>query len=196
MENVRFFSSLSNDHKDTIAGALITQEYVKGQVIVNEGDPGSSFYIIKEGTAAVYKGNKLMTKLEKTDSFGEQALFYNTVRQMTVKAEEDMTCLILGRETLSKVLGDQIFVVTFRNFMKWAIEKSTHLSKLNKEQVEKILDLMKINSYKSGNVVIKKNTENVNNQKLIIVIEGALKKYKNINPIAVRSQIYGEEFLL
>jgi cGMP-dependent protein kinase len=47
MENVRFFSSLSNDHKDTIAGALITQEYVKGQVIVNEGDPGSSFYIIK-----------------------------------------------------------------------------------------------------------------------------------------------------
>ena len=55
---------------------------------------------------------------------------------------------------------------------------------------------MKINSYKSGNVVIKKNTDNVNNQKIIIVIEGALKKYKNINPIAVRSQIYGEEFLL
>lgn len=50
---------------------------------------------------------------------------------------------------------------------------------------------MKINSYKSGNVVIKKNTDNVNNQKIIIVIEGALKKYKNINPIAVRSQIYG-----
>lgn len=43
-----------------------------------------------------------------------------------------MTCLILGRETLSKVLGDQIFVVTFRNFMKWAIEKSNHLSKLSK----------------------------------------------------------------
>lgn len=42
--------------------------------------------------------------------------------------------------------------------MKWAIEKSSHLSKLSKEQIEKILDLMKINSYKSGNVVIKKNT--------------------------------------
>jgi cGMP-dependent protein kinase len=115
---------------------------------------------------------------------------------MTVKAEEDMTCLILGRETLSKVLGDQIFVVTFRNFMRWSIEKSTHLSKLSKDQIEKVLDLMKINSYKSGSVVVKKNTENINNQKIIIVIEGALKKYKNINPIAVRSQIYGEEFLL
>lgn len=55
---------------------------------------------------------------------------------------------------------------------------------------------MKINAYKSGSVVVKKNSENINNQKIIIVIEGALKKYKNINPIAVRSQIYGEEFLL
>lgn len=80
--------------------------------------------------------------------------------------------------------------------MKWAIEKSNHLSKLPKEQIEKILDLMKITSFKSGNVVVKKNSENMNNQKIIIVIEGALKKYKNINPIAVRSQIYGEEFLL
>ena len=89
-------------------------------------------------------------------------------------------------------MGDQIFVVTFRNFMRWSIEKSTHLSKLSKEQIEKILDLMKINAYKSGSVVVKKNTENISNQKIIIVIEGALKKHKNINPIAVRSQIYGE----
>ena len=71
---------------------------------------------------------------------------------------------------MAKVLGDQIFVVTFRNFMRWAIEKSTYLSKLNKEQIEKILDLMKISSYKSGSVVIKKNSENVNNHKMIIVI--------------------------
>lgn len=47
MESVRFFSSLSNNHKDVIAGALIKQTYVKGQVIVSEGDPGSSFYVIK-----------------------------------------------------------------------------------------------------------------------------------------------------
>lgn len=33
-------------------------------------------------------------------------------------------------------------------------------------------------------------------QKVIIVIEGAIKKSKNINTLAVRSQIYGEDFLL
>lgn len=158
MENVRFFTCLSNEHKDSIAAALITQRFSKDQIIVTEGDPGSSFYIIKEGTASLWKGNKELKRLEKADSFGEQALFYNTIRQMTVKAEDDVVCLVLGRETLSKILGDQIFTVTFRNFLKWAFEKHFNFSKLTKAQVEKILDVMKINSYKSGSVVIKKNT--------------------------------------
>lgn len=86
MENVRFFTCLSNEHKDSIAAALITQRFSKDQTIVTEGDPGSSFYIIKEGTASLLKGSKEIKKLEKADSFGEQALFYNTIRQMTVKA--------------------------------------------------------------------------------------------------------------
>lgn len=75
---------------------------------------------------------------------------------MSVKAESDLTCLILSRETLSKVLGDQIFIVTFRNFIRWAFEKSTYLSRLQKEEHDKIIDLMKINTYKAGNIVIKK----------------------------------------
>ena len=49
MENVRFFRCLTHSHKDAVAGSLITQYFVKGQVIVNEGDPGSSFYVIKSG---------------------------------------------------------------------------------------------------------------------------------------------------
>lgn len=60
------------------------------------------------------------------------------------------------------------------------------------------MDLMRINTYKAGNVVIRKSQDGrlPQNQKVIIIIEGALKKAKNIYPIAVRSQIYGEDFLL
>jgi len=52
------------------------------------------------------KGNKEVRKLYKGDSFGEQALYYNTVRQMTVRAEDEVKCLALGRDTLTKILGD------------------------------------------------------------------------------------------
>jgi cGMP-dependent protein kinase len=58
MENIRFFRYLSNDHKDAIAGSVIIQNFTKGQTIINEGDPGSSFYIIKSGEALVLKGGK------------------------------------------------------------------------------------------------------------------------------------------
>jgi cGMP-dependent protein kinase len=40
-------------------------------MIVQEGDPASSFYIIKEGTVTVMKAEKDIRKLSKGDSFGE-----------------------------------------------------------------------------------------------------------------------------
>jgi cGMP-dependent protein kinase 1 len=70
MEGIRFFANLSNEQKDVIASALITQKFYKNQTIIQEGDPGSSLYYIKEGVASVFKGNKFIRKLSKGDSFG------------------------------------------------------------------------------------------------------------------------------
>ena len=70
MEGIRFFTNLTNDQKDIIASALTTQKFYKNQTIIQEGDPGSSLYYIKEGIASVYKGSKFIRKLGKGDSFG------------------------------------------------------------------------------------------------------------------------------
>lgn len=51
---------------------------------------------------------------------------------MTVRAEDEVKCLALGRDTLTKILGDQVHAVTFRNLQKWAFEKNNLLTKLNK----------------------------------------------------------------
>ena len=67
---------------------------------------------------------------------------------MTVRAEEEVVCLVLGRDTLTKVLGEQVHIVTFRNLMKHAFEKNTYFKQLLKPQMDKALDIMKINSYK------------------------------------------------
>jgi len=40
-----------------VASSFVTLRYYKGQNIIEEGDPGSSFYIIKEGMAALLQGN-------------------------------------------------------------------------------------------------------------------------------------------
>ena len=59
---------------------------MKNENIVNEGDPASSYYIIKEGVVKILKGTQEIRKMQKGDSFGEQALYANSVRQCTVKA--------------------------------------------------------------------------------------------------------------
>ena len=66
---------------------MIVKVFRKNQTIIKEGDPGSSYYYIKEGTASVYKGSKFIRKLYKGDSFGEQSLYYNTMRLLTIQAD-------------------------------------------------------------------------------------------------------------
>ena len=77
---------MTSDQKDAIASVLITLKFQRGQNIVLEGDPASSYYIIKDGQVQVLKGGKEIRKMNKGESFGEQALYENTVRGATVKA--------------------------------------------------------------------------------------------------------------
>jgi len=103
-------------------------------------------------------------------------------------------CLALGRDTLTKILGDQVHAVTFRNLQKWAFEKQDLLKQLNKTQIEKVLDVMKISSYKSGDIIFKKGT--VANQKIVVIIEGSLKKAKSGIVVASKAQAFGQEYML
>jgi cGMP-dependent protein kinase len=42
------------------------------------------------------------------------------MRQLTIKADDEVTCLVLGRDTLNRILGDKVYDITFKNFIKWA----------------------------------------------------------------------------
>jgi len=90
IEGIQFFQNLTSEQKDKVSGVLIPQKFAKGQAIVNEKDPGSSFYIIKEGVCSVQKEGKEVKRLVKGESFGEMALLSNNgLRQMSIVAAED-----------------------------------------------------------------------------------------------------------
>lgn len=105
-----------------------------------------------------------------------------------------MKCLALGRDTLTRILGDQVQVITFRNLQKWAFEKNNLFTKLTKIQIEKIIDAMKITNYKAGDIIYHKGS--LCNQKIIVVIEGSIKKAKFGNVVARKGEAYGDEYLL
>lgn len=113
-----------------------------------------------------------LRKLSKGDSFGEQALYYKTVRSCSVKADTEVRCLALGRDVLTQILGDQIQVIAFKNMMRWAFEKNRKLMKLTQGQIEKIIENMQIVQVKKNDIVFSKG-EKCN--KFIIMLEGDLK---------------------
>lgn len=136
--------------KDKIASICVEKVYFKNQTIIKQGDPGSCFFFIKHGEASAYKGSKFLKKLVKGDYFGEQSLFYNTMRQLTIKADEDTTVLIVGRDTLNKNVGNKIYDVTFKNFIKIAFENNRTLDKLRKRDADALIEHMKVSSYKQN----------------------------------------------
>lgn len=62
---------------------------------------------------------------------------------MTVKAIEGETkVLALGRDLITKILGDQVEHIIYKNQCKWIIQKSRFAMPLN--QLDKFLDSLTI----------------------------------------------------
>ncbi len=65
-------------------------EYKRGDVIINQGDPGEHYYIIQEGRCEVSRAPSSgakpikLAELHAGDSFGEEALLTNATRNATI----------------------------------------------------------------------------------------------------------------
>ena len=86
--------------------------FPKGKIIIKEGEPGDTMYIIADGTVEISKNlvikmgreefqdrDKILTKLSAEDHavFGEVALFEQGKRTATVVARTDCTLLEITR---------------------------------------------------------------------------------------------------
>jgi len=78
----------------------------KGDMLIREGDPGDSFYIIVNGMVDVLKEGIFMTSLEKGGHFGEMALVNNSPRSATVRAAKDSHLLVIERTDFYQLLHE------------------------------------------------------------------------------------------
>jgi CRP-like cAMP-binding protein len=71
------------------------QRYAPGDVVVAEGDPATRLFVIVEGTASVEQGGQTVGTLGAGEFFGELALIEEHGRTATIRAETDLTCLVI-----------------------------------------------------------------------------------------------------
>ncbi len=83
-------------------------EVKAGDVIVREGDVADFYYVIKDGAASVTKsveaGNAVVAYLVRGDTFGEDALLANTVRNATVTMMKDGRLMRLAKRAFDEVM--------------------------------------------------------------------------------------------
>ena len=101
---------LKKSEIDAMALATQSKSFCIGDVIVRQGEPGDTFYMIEEGTVDVFieeVGTTPVTTLKEGSFFGEKALLLkNDVRTATCIATSVVKCLVLMREDFALLLGD------------------------------------------------------------------------------------------
>ena len=93
-----FFRDLEGRELDRIAARLQTRRYASGEVVIQAGESGGGYYVIREGQADVSLPNgRYVRTLGPGDGFGELSLIFGVPRTATVTAKGPLVVGVMGR---------------------------------------------------------------------------------------------------
>jgi cAMP-dependent protein kinase regulator len=109
LRKVPFLSELEDNTLTKITDVLTTVSFPKGERIINKGDVGEVFYILRDGTVKIHDilfgASQYVDQFMKAgDWFGERALLTGEPRVANCTAETACTTLCLSRDTFEKTL--------------------------------------------------------------------------------------------
>jgi hypothetical protein len=103
------FEKLSDEERASLVTEMEVETHDEGSVIISEGDPGSSMYLIVSGEVKVYTrgtaGTVYLAKLGEGDFFGEVSVLTGKPRTATITASQRTELLRLDKAKLDGVLS-------------------------------------------------------------------------------------------
>jgi CRP/FNR family transcriptional regulator len=110
LAGVPAFSDLSEPELERIAQVAVPRSFPMGSVLIREGDPGDTCYVLRSGRARVtreHAGHGItLTNIGPGEIFGELAMFDGEVRSATVEALEDVEVVAILADDLRRVLRE------------------------------------------------------------------------------------------
>ncbi len=107
---IAIFKNLSPDMINWIIKNADLQEFVPGDVIVEQGERGDRFYLLLKGRAKVEVKKdgciKRVAQLFSYHCFGERALLENEVRMATIRADDFCKVAVISREFFEKMIKE------------------------------------------------------------------------------------------
>jgi hypothetical protein len=105
------FSGFSRDELIAVMRGLNLLTYEPGEIIMTEGEPGSSLYVLTTGVVRAYVintfgSNVQVRTMEEGEFFGEISLVAGSPRTATITAATPCELLELDRKTLDEISKD------------------------------------------------------------------------------------------
>jgi cAMP-dependent protein kinase regulator len=111
LEGVQLLSTLTQAERETVIDNMEEESYAEGDVVIEQGEMGSKFFIVTEGDLVVTQtpeGSdepREVGRLKEGSYFGEIALLTHQQRLATVKAVSQVQCVTIERKVFSRVMG-------------------------------------------------------------------------------------------
>ena len=105
LKSVPIFASVPEGQLVDLATIAETVEFDAGEIIMNQGDLGTSMYIVVDGRVRIFEGDKDLAEHGTRAVFGELAALDPEPRAASVQALEDCTPLRLDGESLYDLMS-------------------------------------------------------------------------------------------
>ena len=121
LDGLAAFEGLTAAEFAHIAERMHKYRFARGDVIIRQGDPGETFYLVRSGSVDVTRragsagAMDHITTLGPGTCFGERALIEDELRNASVIAAEEVEVYALGKTDFWTLLGQ---IPNFRRLIK------------------------------------------------------------------------------
>lgn len=102
------FKSLDDAARKELLERAFVMQYDAGDMLLREGDPGDTMFLVMEGTVRVHthspQGEIQLAELSRGACIGEVSVLTGSPRTATVDAVTDVTCAVLARHRVERIL--------------------------------------------------------------------------------------------
>lgn len=148
------FENLTDKELSPLVKAFETTTVAAGKLIIEQGDDGDYFYIVKRGHCAFVVDGKKVGQAGRGASFGELALLYTCPRAATVKAVEDVQLYRVDQTTFRFILQNQ--TVQGEKNKGALLQGVDFLKELDPVELSKLAAVMTPKPFSEGDYLIRK----------------------------------------
>lgn len=172
LARVKLLAELPKWDLARLAQALQSESFKDGEKVIEQGQVGEKFYLIREGHAEALANDQVVKKYENEgEYFGELALLDDSPRAATVVARGNLQLLSLSKVAFQNVLG-RLYIKLQKDAML------TYSLVVNEDELKKRREVL--HDFLSTNWILRKLSESSRNE---IIAEMFTQTFEDDKPI-------------